>query len=99
MCRVWPCTYSANISFSVLPSTPTYMCVLQVRTVFATSPVQTAHSVVTLTLELYETVKRADLRVDLDNWDSAFGVVNRVVFPVASDQVSRCAMQRRGIVV
>ncbi len=42
-------------------------------------------AVVTLTLEVYAAVKKVDLRVALQDWDSAFGVANRVVFPVNAD--------------
>ena len=55
-----------------------------VRTVFATAPVATAHSVVSLTLALYAGAPRLDLRLRLDSWDSAFGVANRLVFPLAT---------------
>ena len=52
------------------------------RTVFETAPLRTAHSVVRLVVEAYSAVKRLDLRVRILSWDSAFGVVNRVVFPL-----------------
>ena len=54
-----------------------------VRTVFATAEVPTAHSRVQLVVEAYAAIKRLDVRVRVLGWDSAFGVVNRVVFPVA----------------
>jgi alpha-mannosidase len=52
------------------------------RVVFQTAPMRTAHSTVTLVVEAYSAVKRLDLRVKIAAWDSAFGVVNRVVLPV-----------------
>lgn len=57
-----------------------------VRTVFSTNLLQTAHSTIQLVVEAYATIKRLDLRVNILDWDSSFGVVNRVVFPVATDQ-------------
>jgi alpha-mannosidase len=53
-----------------------------VRVVFSSQPVPTAHSLVQLVVELYAEVKRFDVRVNLLAWDGAFGVVNRVVFPL-----------------
>jgi hypothetical protein len=53
-----------------------------VRTVFATAPVATAHSQVTLFLTAYSAMPRLDFAVVLEAWDSAFGVANRVVFPL-----------------
>jgi alpha-mannosidase len=66
---------STQISWTCLESGP-------VRTVFATALVPTAHSSVRLVVEAYAAIKRLDVRVSILGWDSAFGVVNRVVFPV-----------------
>jgi len=52
------------------------------RVVFQTAPMRTAHSIVRLIVEAYSAVKRLDLRVKIAGWDSAFGVVNRVVLPI-----------------
>jgi hypothetical protein len=57
-----------------------------VRTVFKTALLPTAHSTVQLIVEVYASIKRLDVRVRLLSWDSAFGVVNRVVFPIASSE-------------
>lgn len=54
-----------------------------VRTVFRTTPARTAHSQVTLELVVWEKVKRLDFRLELRDWDSANGVANRLVFPLA----------------
>lgn len=70
---------SAPINWTCIESGP-------VRTVFSTAPLQTAHSTVQLVVEAYAAIKRLDIRVHILNWDSAFGVVNRVVFPIATDQ-------------
>ena len=55
-----------------------------VRTVFGTAPVQTNHSIVSLHLVIFAEIKRLDLRVQVDAWDSAFGFANRIAFPVRS---------------
>jgi alpha-mannosidase len=70
---------SQNIGWACIENGP-------VRTVFSTSPLLTAHSTVRLVVEAYSTIKRLDVRVDIINWDSAFGVVNRVVFPINTNQ-------------
>ena len=57
-----------------------------VRTVFTSAELQTAHSRVQLRVEAYAALPRLDVRVRILDWDSAFGVVNRVVFPIATDQ-------------
>lgn len=57
-----------------------------VRSVFATDPVPTANSTVQLIVAAYAGMPRLDYRVRLTNWTAAFGVVNRVVFPVLTDQ-------------
>ena len=75
-------------AFSKLSDFPaaTWACVESgpVRTVFATAPVATAHSVVTLTLTAYAAVPILQLGARLENWDSAFGVANRLAFPLAT---------------
>ena len=68
---------SAPIAWTCTESGP-------VRTVFSTAQLRTAHSTVQLTVEAYAAVKRLDVRVRILAWDSAFGVVNRVVFPLAT---------------
>ena len=55
-----------------------------IRTVFSTAPVATNHSTVTLQLTVYSQVPKIDFSVSLTDWDSAFGVANRVVFPLAT---------------
>lgn len=57
-----------------------------VRTVFGTGSVQTNHSIVNLHLVVFASIKRVDLRVTLDAWDSAFGFANRVAFPIRTSQ-------------
>jgi len=57
-----------------------------VRVVFSTAVLPTHHSSVQLLLEVYTTIPRLDLRVNLYDWDSAFGIVNRVVFPMKTSQ-------------
>ena len=55
-----------------------------VRTVFAIAPTATAHSSVSLILIAYADQPRLDLRLRLANWDSAYGVANRLAFPLAT---------------
>ena len=69
----------APINWTVLEDGP-------VRSVFETAELQTAHSRVQLRVEAYAALPRLDVRVRILAWDSAFGVVNRVVFPIATDQ-------------
>ncbi len=75
-------------AFSKLSDFPsaTWACVENgpVRAVFATAPTATAHSVVTLTLTAYADAPMLQLGLRLDHWDSAFGVANRLAFPLAT---------------
>eukprot|EP00811_Abedinium_folium_P002192 NODE_12008_length_1252_cov_3.080000.p1 GENE.NODE_12008_length_1252_cov_3.080000~~NODE_12008_length_1252_cov_3.080000.p1 ORF type:complete len:401 (+),score=113.19 NODE_12008_length_1252_cov_3.080000:102-1205(+) len=57
-----------------------------VRTVFRSTPTPTMHSSVALELAVYSTVKRVDLTVRLTNWTNAFGVANRVAFPIRASR-------------
>ena len=89
--RVYPSPTMNAHTFQRLGDLPTplnWTCIESgpVRTVFQTNLVPTAHSAVQLTLEVAAQTKQLDLRVVLENWDSAFGVVNRVVFPIKTDQ-------------
>jgi alpha-mannosidase len=54
------------------------------KTVFTTDFIRTNHSDVQLEFTAYKTLKQLDLRVHIANWDSAFGAVNRIVFPLKS---------------
>jgi len=53
-----------------------------VRTVFRSQPVATRHSTVQLECVLWSAMPRIDWNVRLDNWTNAFGVANRLAFPV-----------------
>lgn len=54
-----------------------------VRTVFATDPVETLHSRVWLEATAWAALPHLGLTVHIDNWTSAFGVANRIVLPMA----------------
>ena len=75
-----------RLSNASTPERAAWSCIESgpVRVVFATAPVTTRHSRVALELTIYTTMKRVDLRVSLRDWDSAFGIANRIVFPLAS---------------
>eukprot|EP00747_Dinoflagellata_sp_TGD_P006940 gnl/TRDRNA2_/TRDRNA2_116569_c2_seq1.p1 gnl/TRDRNA2_/TRDRNA2_116569_c2~~gnl/TRDRNA2_/TRDRNA2_116569_c2_seq1.p1 ORF type:complete len:379 (-),score=41.46 gnl/TRDRNA2_/TRDRNA2_116569_c2_seq1:149-1207(-) len=54
----------------------------EVRVVFRSTPTVTRHSSVSLELTVYSSIKRVDFAVHLSNWTNAFGVANRVAFPI-----------------
>lgn len=89
--RTFPSPWVNTSSFQRLGnmSVPlNWSCIEQgpVRTVFSTAKIQTQHSQVQLILEIYSAIKRVDVRVRILAWDNAFGVVNRVVFPMNTQQ-------------
>eukprot|EP01060_Flectonema_neradi_P020177 TRINITY_DN27698_c0_g1_i1.p1 TRINITY_DN27698_c0_g1~~TRINITY_DN27698_c0_g1_i1.p1 ORF type:complete len:1128 (+),score=218.92 TRINITY_DN27698_c0_g1_i1:491-3385(+) len=60
-----------------------------VRTVLETESAQTLHSMVKLSVILYHNIKRIDFRTHINNWNSTFGVTNRIVFPLRDTTKSR----------